>query len=433
MAIFRPHTAKQDLILFSEKSLVIGATGIQWGKTESGVIWLKKMMHTFIDPSDNFIITSPSYKIFQQSTYPPFAKIMDGMGKYDKKHDCFRMYRGGTCWFRTGTDPDSVVGITNVRAILADEAGKYSLYFWENIQGRSSFCRAPVRIVTSPYSLNWLYKDFIRPKMKDPNSLPHVDLIQATSKENPYFPEEEYESKKKTMDSRRFNMMYGGQFDKMLGLVYDVFEDDLNIEDPFSFPNGTQFYAGIDWGYTDPFVLVIHAVLPNGYRFQVSETYKAGLLITDIEEICQEKKKTWGVKQFFADPSQPGYIEYLCQRGITTIPANNDIRLGIDMCYEVIKNRTFKLIKGTSPYTIDEFGTYHYPDPKDLKPDQDGKETKPVDQTNHAMDAIRYVVVMTHNSNVKSMPRQAHKKSQTEEEKIKELLKTSKAITSKAM
>lgn len=382
--IFLPHSFKQELVLFSELRITIAATGIQWGKTQSGALWMKIMMHTYTDPLDNFIITSPSYKIFNQSTLPPFAKFMDGLGVYDKKHDCFRMYNGGTCWFRTGTDPDSVVGITNVRAILCDEAGKYSLYFWENIQGRSSFCKAPVRIVTSPYSLNWLYRDFIKPKRRNPESLPHVELIQATSRENPHFPYEEYEEKRLTMDPRRFNMMYGGEFDKMQGLVYDCFDESLNVTAPFEFPSGTQFFGGIDWGYTEPFVLVVHAVLPNGLRFQVSETYKSGLTLPEIGEICAQKMKTWQVIRFYADPSQPGSIEYLNRLGCTTLAANNDIRVGIDIFYELIKSRTYKIIEKTSPHTLDEFDTYHYPDPKDLRQDQNSKEAKPVGQNDHA-------------------------------------------------
>lgn len=48
------------------------------------------------------------------------------------KINAFRMHGGGTCWFRTETDPDSIVGIPRVRHIWGDEAGKYRLYFWEN-------------------------------------------------------------------------------------------------------------------------------------------------------------------------------------------------------------------------------------------------------------------------------------------------------------
>ncbi len=424
--IFRPHSAKQDLVIFSPKRIVIAATGIQWGKSASGVMWLKKMMHTYTNPDDNFIIAAPSYKIFKQSTFPPFAQVMEGLGKYDNKHDCFRMYNGGTCWFRTGTEPDSVVGITNVRAELLDEAGKFSLYFWQNLQARSSFKQAPIRMVTSPYSLNWLHKDYILPMTRNPGCMPDVELIQARSCDNPYFPMEEYESKRLTMDPRRFQMMYGGEFNRMAGLVYDCYDHDLNVCDPLFFPSGTQFFAGIDWGFTDPFVLLVHAVLPNGKRFQVAETYKAGLTLPEIGEICMAKKAIWNISRCYADPSQPGSIEYLTRLGFTTVAANNDIRVGIDTMYELIKNRDYMVIRGSSPCFIDEIDTYHYPDPKDLRPDQDSKEQKPVDQNNHAMDCARYLVLGTHRAHHKLTPSVPGKRSKTltEAQRIKQLTKT---------
>lgn len=428
--IFKPHSSKQEEVLFSEKRIVIAATGIQWGKTKSGALWMKMMMHTYTNSDDNFIITSPTYPIFKQSTLPPFLAFMEGLGKYDKKEECFIMHKGGTCWFRTGKNPDSIVGITNVRAILCDEAGLYSLYFWENIQGRSSFCKAPVRIVTSPYSLNWLYRDFIKVKRRDKAALPDVEVIQATSMENPHFPAEEYEAKRQTMDSRRFNMMYGGEFDKMQGLVYDIFDTELNGAKWFQFPSDTQFFGGIDWGYTEPFVLVVHAILPNGLRYQISESYRSGLTLPEIAEICTQKMKTWNVTRFYADPSQPGSIEYLCRIGCPTIAANNDIRVGIDLFYELIKSRTYKIINGTSPHTMDEFDTYHYPDPKDLRPDQNAKEAKPVGQNDHALDANRYVIVMTTRSNIKLVPKApSNKQPKTEAQRINSLMKLKRNVT----
>lgn len=386
------------------------------------------MMHTFTDSEDNFIITSPTYPIFKQSTLPPFLAYMDGLGIYDRKEECFRMFNGGTCWFRTGKNPDSVVGITSVRAILCDEAGLYSLYFWENIQGRSSFCRAPIRIVTSPYAMNWLYKDFIKPIKRDPSYMPDVQVIQASSRENPYFSPEEYDEKKRTMNPRRFNMMYGGQFDKMEGLIYDCFHEDLNGEDPFAFPNDMEFFGGIDWGFTHPFALSIHGILPSGYRFQVSETKQAGLSIEKIGDICEMKKKIFGVKRFYAGPDRPENIAYLNGRGITTVAANNDVQYGIDILWELINQRRYKIFKGTGKHTLDELDTYRYPDPKDLKPNQDDKEKGPVKQNDDMMDANRYVVVMTHRSSIKLRPSvPTHKIDLSEEEKIRSLMKHRRA------
>lgn len=40
---------------------------------------------------------------------------------------------------------------------------------------------------------------------------------------------------------------------------------------------------------------------------------------------------------------------------------------------------------------------YHYPEPKDLKPDQSQKDMLPVDVNNHTCDVDRYITLHTYN------------------------------------
>ena len=390
---FVPHSKKQDDAIFSDSKITLLATGIQFGKTIAGCMWLKRQMHKNNDPSDNFIVTAPNYKIMQQATIRDFLRFMDGFGTYNKTDAVFVMNNGGRCYFRTATDPDSVVGITNVRAIYCDEAGKYPLYFWENIQARSSFKQAPIMITTSPYSLNWVYKDLIKPTQKGERN--DVNLIQASSNMNPYFSNEEYELKKRTMDKRRFELMYGGKWDQAAGLVYDCFSHEESVVDSFDLPLGTRYYAGVDWGYTDPFVIVIHAITPQGGRIQVSEFYKTGMTMMDQLEVAISKQKIYNIERWYCDPSRPDSIEAFQRAGLVAVGANNDIRSGIDRVYEQIKTRQLKFFRRSNTYTIDEIEMYHYPEEPDLKHDQDGKELLLVGQNDHCLDALRYVTIET--------------------------------------
>jgi phage terminase large subunit len=396
--IFEPHSDKQNDVLFSEKPLTIAATGIQWGKTSVGVMRLKLAMHEFTHPTDNFIITSPTYKILYQSTLPPFLYWNKGIGTYDKKNECFNIKGGGKVWFRTGTDPDSVVGITNVRHILADEAGLYSLYFWENIQARAAFKEAPITIVTSPYSLNWLYRDYIRKvRMGDEYTIKNVHLCQARSSENPYFPLAEYENKRRTMEPRRFNMMFGGNFDKAQGLVYSCFDSTKHWIDPIRLPEGTRYLAGVDWGYTHPFAIVVRAITPLGMHYQVAEFYATQLMIGDKIDAAHRLKAQWPIEKFIADSANPDDIAEFNRAGLRCVPANKEIKKGIEAHWELVNSGLYQVFKGDNFHTIDEYEMYHYPEAKDLKPDQDESEKSdlPVDKENHMMDANRYITIAT--------------------------------------
>ena len=354
---FEPHSDKQDEALFSDKQITIVATGIQWGKTRTGACFLKRLTHIFTDPEDAFIITAPTYKVMEQSSLPAFLSISEGCGVYNGGKGTFKIRGGGIVYFRTAKDPDSIVGITNVRGVWGDEAGKYARYFWDNLEGRAAFKNCQIILTTSPYSLNWLYKDLIKPHTQGLRN--DIKYVTATSIDNPYFPRDVYFKRKEKMDPRRFNAMYGGTFEKMQGLVYDCWDDEENIYETAEFPTGTKFVAGVDWGYTDPFVLLVRAITPAGKHYQVSEFYKTGLIPSQIVDLCKKKHIVYNIKTFFCDPSQPGMIDELCRNGVPAVKANNDIILGIGAHYELIKSRDFKIFKGSSPLSMSEVETYH--------------------------------------------------------------------------
>jgi PBSX family phage terminase large subunit len=404
LAVFKPHSEMQDRCIFSEKPIVIMACGIQSGKTLSGAMRTKMAMHKYRDPKDNFIIAAPTYKVMQQATLPEFLHLMRGYGEYSKGDAVFKMNNGGTCYMRTASDCDSVIGITNVRHIHGDEAGLYPLYFHENLQARASFRQAPICYTTSPYSLNWLYTDYIKKIMAirkkiaagvaltpdEKSVFDEVELVQMRSKDNPYFPDEEYERKRASMDPRRFNMIYGGNFERMEGLVYDCFREEMHIVPAETLPDGTVFLGCVDWGYTNPACILILAVTPNGWVYLVNEFYKTQQTIGQMVDAAERFKKIYGVTRFYCDPSSPANIVEFNKVKLTAIPAANDIRPGIDATYELINSNKFRVFEGRAPNFIDEISVYHYPNDDDVDADKDVKEKLPVKQFEHSMDAFRY-------------------------------------------
>jgi hypothetical protein len=274
------------------------------------------------------------------------------------------------------------------------------------MQARADFCGCGIDLTTSPYSMNWIPKEIIKPFEK--GLRPDVEYIQAASWENPYhslYNQEKYELKKRTMDPRRFDMIFGGQFGKMAGLVYDCFDEDMHICKPFALPIGTKYFGGIDWGFTDPFVLGIRAITPNGYHFRVSEFYKTGMTPSEIITVVKQKQQVYGVQTFYVDPSRPEYIEELNRAGISCVPADNNISHGVGLHYDLIKSGKYQIFEGSSPYCVDEYAAYHYPEPEDLGPDEASKEQLPVGQGDHVMDQERYITVMTYRSATKHEPK----------------------------
>ncbi len=394
---FRAHSPEQYQALTFTTPVGLLACGIQFGKTKVGSVWMKTQNHTFTSSDDNFLVVSPTYKILTQSTLPPYLQIMADAGDFSKSDMALRIHGGGTVYMRSSTDPDSVVGITNIRAIWGDEAGLFTLYFSENLAARAAFKTAQTLYTTSPYTLNWLYRQIIQPKMRDKTARPDVTLIQAASWQNPFFPKDVIERNRLTMDPKRFNAMFGGQWERMSGLVYDCFDEVENQCDPFPLPPGTKIVGGIDWGFSDPFVFQLRAITPNGHQFQIQEFYKSGLTIMDIENVLIRLCQVHDVGAIYCGPDQPGHMEHLnrafhkAHLKAHCMGADNSIRTGIDRHYELLKTRKLKLWRGCNPYSLDEISVFHYPNPEDLKPDQNSKDALPVKQQDHAMDCSRYI------------------------------------------
>jgi len=381
----------QRLAFKSEKQIILFIAGIQSGKTTLGALWTLYQTAKYSEPNSNFIVTAPTYKVLEQSTLPAFRKVAKLAGGYKKGDAVFELSKDRKIFFRTGTDPESLEGITNVMAIWGDEAGNLTRYFFENMMGRAAFKQAQVLLTTTPYAMNWLSdiaRDATTGKRND------CDLINCRSIDSPYFPKDEYKRQSKLLDPRRFRMKYEGIFGQMEGLVYDCIESDDIYIDSIALPPQTNYYAGIDWGFNDPFAMSVIAHAPDGTFYQVAEFVKSGLTPSDMVRIAKARQSLYNIRCFYCDPSRPDLIQEFNKNKLNSLGSENDIKQGIAVMYELFKTRKLKIFKDMCPNTIDELSTYHYPERIDLKRDQHNKDWDlPVDQGNHSVDNLRYGII----------------------------------------
>lgn len=365
--------------------------GIQCGKTTVGGLWSTResFMYKPVDgklSEDTGIIAAPTYKILQQATLPKFLSLNYNCGTYNKVENVFRYDWGFTVYMRTATKPESMEGISNCRWVWLDEGGLCPRYFYENCMGRVARLQGRILATSTPYAMNWMAEiaeGQIKGKRDD------TLLVQVRSIDSPYFPKAEYDRQEKLLDPRRFQMKYMGQFGKMQGLVYP----DIPLCRSKPLPPGTKYYAGIDWGHTDPFVITIRAVTPpehGSIHYRVDEYYKVGMIASDMFDVVRSKYALYNFERVWADPSRPEYILELSNLGIPIYPGTNDIRLGIDKQTELMRLHRWFMFEDMCPNGKDEYETYHYPEPKELSFDQAQKEQNPVDASNHGCDADRY-------------------------------------------
>ena len=388
---------KQGKAFESDHKVTLCTSGIQGGKTTVGALWLLKENGKWQDGGEhNYIVGAPTYKILNQSTIPGFMRYHARFGSYLKGPSEFKYHNGGTVYFRTSTDPDSIEGITNVRAAWLDEAGKCKYAFWINLEGRCARTAAPIMCTTTPYGLNWPYKHLIKPV--EAGERKDVLWLKWRSVDNPSFPRAEYERQRQILDPKIFQRRYEGEHVRLEGLVYDLTKDNF-FDQKDSLPEETVHYGGIDFGYAEghEFAASIRGLTPDGLHVVVSTFKQSGLTPDQQCDIILARTKIHKVKKWFCDPSRPDLIALFRKAGIPCAGFQEGkenfkkINPGIEAHNELIRSGKYKIPNDKHLDLEDEYETYHWPQ------DMDGEIANevPVKDNDHFMDAERMLTVGT--------------------------------------
>lgn len=210
-----------------------------------------------------------------------------------------------------------------------------------------------------------------------------------TSYDNPHVPSEEIDKAKEEVTTDRFAQEYMADFRKMEGLVYKEFDRTRHIfDDDTPHAAFNDVLLGIDFGYTNPAaILEIKKDSDNTY-WVTSEWYKR----KQSNDQIVEKAQSFGSNMVYADPEAPEKIKELADAGLNirdVIKGKGSVEYGIEKVRELFKqNRLF--IHERCKNTILELETYHYEDQEgqDLN-----KKEVPAKENDHAMDALRYVLM----------------------------------------
>jgi PBSX family phage terminase large subunit len=151
--------------------------------------------------------------------------------------------------------------------------------------------------------------------------------------------------------------------------------------------------GGIDWGFSNPGVLLEIGIDFDGRWWVYDEHYHSDLLKKppenggggqtwqDIFEAAHDR----GVSIFWADPSEPETIDSFRTEGLPVQKAKNAVNPGIDAVATMLHDGSSGprlRIHERCEHTIDELSSYKWHDDK----------SKPVKENDHTCDALRYAV-----------------------------------------
>lgn len=202
----------------------------------------------------------------------------------------------------------------------------------------------------------------------------------------------EYLEALEALPQRMKERMLSGIWRDNEGAVYDEFEEEFHTIAPFPIPEDWKKIRAIDFGYTNAFVCLWGALDHDGRLYIYRELYKSR---TRTRVLAQEIKELSGKEKYICtvadhDAQERAELE---NEGIVTKAAEKKVISGI----QKVKNRLAKLSDGKARlYFFNDLKNilseiYDY---KWLPPDPSGNaREEPLKLNDHAMDALRYMVM----------------------------------------
>lgn len=93
---------------------------------------------------------------------------------------------------------------------------------------------------------------------------------------------------------------------------------------------GVKFIAGVDWGYTHDFVIVIFAMLANGEVWVMDCFSQAGLEFVDQLEVAKGYRDKYGPEKWFCDQAMPSSCVSFTKNGMRSPKFTKDVMGGIE-------------------------------------------------------------------------------------------------------
>lgn len=334
------------------------------------------------------IVTAPTYPMLRDATLRTFLEVGEVfVSDYNKSEARVTLANGSEVLFRSTEHPERLRG-PSISWWYGDEAALYPAMVRKIMLGRLRQYgqRGHDWLTTTPKGRDWIWKLFVHEQRAG------YEMIRARTADNPYLDrafvadlEAEY-----TGDFARQELE--GEFVAFEGLVYPEFDRERHIVTvrPETF---AQVIAGVDWGFTNPGVMLVFGVDGDGRMWGLHEEYVRQRRIEEWARVAADLRDTYGVTRFVCDPSEPDYIRALKDAGCRAEGANNSVRPGI----QAVKNRLVVrpdglprlLLAPGMVWTASEFEQYQWR----TNPRGEGFADEPMKANDHAIDSLRYAVM----------------------------------------
>ena len=388
LVTFAPHTKQWEVYQDNIHDVILAIAGKRGGKSSVAAVKFISNITRNLEKGvyGDYLILGPTYALLRNGTIPTLMRYWPRkLGVYHRSESRIELPKDDDgnphyIFILSADEPDRIEAFGIIGAWL-DEAGQFRQEVWDKVNQRLTTPLGTrvgqIIISTTPYGVptSWLNKDLIERRVE----LPWVGYYNWSTLDNPFIDHTNVERLKLTMNPQVFLRDIGGVYTTIEGLIYADFNRQEDVIKPFKIPEGWPIFAGIDYGFTDPTVILILAKDPEQKIFYViAELYKAKGSLKDFEDFLEEWRGK--VKQILYDPSAVGIMTEL-QRimRMNLVAADNTVETGIARVTRLFKSSRLKIFN-TCQETARELESYVYAEGKN----------KPEHENSHAPEALRY-------------------------------------------
>lgn len=339
-------------------------------------------------------------------TYEKLVVPNDGKVNFRTAEQEYR-YTNGSVIVLGGMDKYSKIMSTEYDMIVVLEATELTIDDWEALTTRARFGVMPYNQVVgdcNPGPPN----HWIKQREKDKK----LKLIPSYFEDNPVYYDmvkkqytvkgAEYLEKLDALTGVRFLRLRKGIWAAAEGMIFTEWDEKRHLIYKREIPKLWQRIWVVDFGYTNPFVLQVWAIDPDGRMFLFAEFYKTQTLVEDVAAFMKSWRRTNNEPMPSAvicdwDAEDRATLEK--HLGIDTVPADKTISTGLQavksrlrdqdrlyICRDAVMEMDYDLQENKKPTcTAEEIEGYEWAIGKK------NEEPKKVDD--HGMDTMRYAVM----------------------------------------
>lgn len=386
------HPKQMQFVLASEHhAAYVG--GIGSGKSHAGCV--RALMAAGgqiggeIIPTPNLgVITAPTYGMLRDATLRTFLEIAGkAVVDFNKSEMKATIANGSEVLFRSTENFERLRG-PSISYWFGDEAALYPAGVRRIMLGR---LRQHQRfgydwLATTPRGRDWIYQTFaLKPRQG-------YRLIRSRTAENIFLDAEFIQALRDEYTGDFAAQELDGEFIAHEGLIYPEFDPLPHVyRGKIEMAKYKGVIAGVDWGFVNPGVILVGGIDGDGRVDILHEEYQRKRRIEDWAAVAKELKATWNITRFVCDPSEPDYIRQFRDAGCDADGADNRVLPGIQEVrnHLVIREDKLPRLRFTPgcANTISEFGQYQW------AANRDGMKDEPRKANDHAMDALRYLIM----------------------------------------